>query len=323
MPKVSIIWLNYNSSKFIDIALKSLSAIMELDFPSDMYKLIVVDNCSIDGSFGRIRDILEEERNLKKTIIRLRRNLGYTGGNNIGYKYSHPASKYIVLINNDLIPYEESLKELIKFMEANNNVGAVQGIIHNYGAKTIDNAGFICSETLVNYAVKRPFESPYPVTYASGAYMVLRKEAIERIGKLFDWEGFLYFDDWPLGYRLWMHGYKVMALPISVGEHYGGASGGLRSPRTLFFLYRGLAMLIEMSNSRFKSHIKATLVKYLPVRHSSLQENLGLIKYAIKGLHTGLELGKYKRNHGDVLDIYSAPIINSSFIRKIAEILLP
>lgn len=55
LPKASIIWLNFNSMGIIDIVLESLTAVSELDYPSDKYELIVVDNGSTDVSFVKVR----------------------------------------------------------------------------------------------------------------------------------------------------------------------------------------------------------------------------------------------------------------------------
>jgi glycosyltransferase involved in cell wall biosynthesis len=52
-PKVSIVWLNYNSAKFLDLALHSLKSLFELGY--DNYEVIIVDNGSTDGSFEVIR----------------------------------------------------------------------------------------------------------------------------------------------------------------------------------------------------------------------------------------------------------------------------
>jgi glycosyltransferase involved in cell wall biosynthesis len=49
-PKVSIIWLNYNSSGILPIVLRSLESISDLEYPSDRFELIVVDNGSTDDS---------------------------------------------------------------------------------------------------------------------------------------------------------------------------------------------------------------------------------------------------------------------------------
>ena len=82
---VSIIWLNRNSSRIMPTVLESLESIADLDYPGDRYELIVVDNGSTDGSFERIKGFLEKKTSLRKKVIRLDRNLGFTGGNNVGF----------------------------------------------------------------------------------------------------------------------------------------------------------------------------------------------------------------------------------------------
>ena len=311
-PLVSIFWLNYNSSKFVNITLKSLEAISAFKIPSE---LIVVDNCSTDGSFEIIKNFLEKLDLKYLKIIKAPKNLGYTGGNNLGYLYSDKRTKYIVLINNDLIPDEDSISDLVEFMEGNPSIGALQGVIFHINGRTVENAGFLCSEGLVNYPINEFPKKPIEVTYASGAYLIIRRSVIEKMGKLFDWHGFMYFDDWPLGYRIWMHGYKVIALPIFAGRHLGGGSGGVLSPRTLYYMYRGLAMIIELSNSRFKKIVKATILKRLPLRNSI--KNPSLIKAAINGLRDGFSLGNIMRRRGEVLDIYAAPLVKGPPLREL------
>ena len=50
-------------------------------------------------------------------MIRLEKNLGFTGGNNIGFKARDRDSKYVVLLNNDAIPLQDSLKVMVEHME--------------------------------------------------------------------------------------------------------------------------------------------------------------------------------------------------------------
>ncbi len=56
-PPLSIIWVNYNSMRIMDIVLRSLKSVLELEYPD--YEVIVVDNASSDGSFERIRDLVK------------------------------------------------------------------------------------------------------------------------------------------------------------------------------------------------------------------------------------------------------------------------
>lgn len=128
--KVSVIWLNYNSMKFMDTVYKSLEAFLNMDFNS--YELLIVDNASNDGSFEHIVRFLEERKqdNVKVKIIRNDKNLGYAGGMNAGWEAKDPESKYVAFVNNDLIPAPYSLAKLVEYMEDGERVAAASGLIH-------------------------------------------------------------------------------------------------------------------------------------------------------------------------------------------------
>jgi GT2 family glycosyltransferase len=302
----TIIWLNYNSMRFISIAKKSLRSIYRSNIPLE---LIVVDNASTDGSFEEITRYLDKlkERDFNIKIIRLNKNLGFTGGNNIGYLKSDPKTKYIIFINNDLVLYEDSLEHITHYLDLHKDVGIAQGVIYDISGRNIDNAGFICTETLLNIPIKTLINEPTYITYASGAYMVVRRELISKLGVPFDWDGFMYYDDMPLGFKTWSAGFKIISLPIEAGKHLGGASGGLVSEKTLYYMYRGWGIIIEVSNTRFKKLLKKIFVKNIPI--VSGIKNPRLIKVATKGFIEGLRLGRMKRELGYSLDIYSAPLI--------------
>ena len=80
-PKVTILWLNFNSHGFKDIVFESLQAVKDLEYPD--YELISVDNGSIDGSIYGIEDFVETNH-IEHRILQLDRNLGYTSGKDIG-----------------------------------------------------------------------------------------------------------------------------------------------------------------------------------------------------------------------------------------------
>jgi glycosyltransferase involved in cell wall biosynthesis len=96
MVRASLIWLNYNSSSFIDIALKSIESVLSLDF--DDYGVIVVDNASGDGSFERIRKFVEERKpgNVRVKFVVSDANRGYAGGINLGWEARDPLAKACV-----------------------------------------------------------------------------------------------------------------------------------------------------------------------------------------------------------------------------------
>ena len=245
--------------------------------------------------------------------IRLSRNLGFTGGNNVAYRLVDRRSKYIALVNNDAVVLRDSLRRLVEFLEANSDVGAAQGIIINPRFR-IDNAGAFLSEFLAPipaYMGRQPnmVRRPFYATYVSGAYSVYRVEALHKAGlrdRLFDWEFLAYYDDNVLGLRLWQAGYKVVVLPFVAAIHVGSATFGRRSSWRYFHTTMGWAALNEFSNSRFR-RINRLLILLYALRATLISLASGGFSKAtpIHGYVAGLRIAKVKR---DRFDIYRAPI---------------
>ena len=85
--------------KITSLVLKFLGSIASIDYPSDRLELIVVDNGSTDGGFERVREFLEKKGSLRRKIIELNYNLGFAGGNNIGFIARDRGSRYMLLLN--------------------------------------------------------------------------------------------------------------------------------------------------------------------------------------------------------------------------------
>ena len=195
-PKVSIIWLNYNSINFLNLVLISLRSVFNLDY--EKYEVIIVDNASNDGSFERIKNFVETRRpgSIKVKFVRSDRNRGYSGGMNLGWDARDLESKYVVFLNNDLIVEPNSLKRLVEYVESDYKVGAASGLIYFGDGKTIYstggfvtelwNARGICWGLLEGECYKK--DKPHRVSYADGAYMIISVNAIKDaspIGKPF------------------------------------------------------------------------------------------------------------------------------------------
>jgi len=96
MVRASLIWLNYNSSGFVDIALRSTESALRLDF--DNYEVVIVDNASSDGSLERIRKFVGEKKpsSVRVKFVRSDANRGYAGGMNLGWEARDPLAKACV-----------------------------------------------------------------------------------------------------------------------------------------------------------------------------------------------------------------------------------
>ena len=318
-PLVSILWVNYNSSKFINIALKSLQSIAELDYPR--FEVIIVDNASIDDSLNIIKNFVKEKIKIKTKIIRLKKNIGFTGGNNIAFKSRDRASKYVILLNNDAIPYPESLRTLVEAMERNPRLGAAQGIILDYNNGYIDTAGGFMDEVLNSYPLFRStnpnnIKRPMYITYADGSYSIYKVKAIKECigGKLFIDEFFAYADDNILCLQLWNCGYTVRSFPYVVAKHRRRSTFRGFTALKAYLTIRNSVALKEITNSRFNFlvdiFISRTALAYI-YRGLNLHE-IKVAKMISRAYSDGVKLGKKLKNEGFTIDIYKAPIAKIS-----------
>ena len=320
-PLASIFWLNYNSSSFIDVALESLEGILNLDFSN--FELIVVDNASTDGSSKVIESFIDKKMDtLKVKFVKLPKNLGFTGGNNVAYRVKNPESKYVVFLNNDAVPYPNSLKRLIEFMETDNSVGALQGTIVKYDGRSFESAGNIITEFFTVNAVGSNLPSkPRNITYADGTYSVHRVSSIRKAvggrSSIFDDHMFAYYDDSVLGLKMWNTYSKVMTFPVIGARHKGSFSFGRIKPFQAYLETRGWATLNEISNSKFKELNRLVLI-YTAYTHSLVENKVldrkigrelqDLLVAILKGSKDGGKIGRAKRKSGEYINLYQAPI---------------
>ena len=178
---VSIITINYNGFKETCELIDSLR--LYEDYP---YEIIVVDNNSPNGDGRRLKETFPE-----LTIICSDKNLGFSGGNNLGYKYAR--GEYILYMNNDMTISGPFLKTLVKRFQSEERIGLVSPKIkYEHHPDTIQYAGYTpmhpvrISNNLigVNQKDKGQYDQPSPTAYAHGACMLTSREVIEKAGMM-------------------------------------------------------------------------------------------------------------------------------------------
>ncbi len=323
MVKASLVWLNYNSMRFIDIALKSIDSVLNLDF--DGFEVIIVDNASTDGSFETIRRYVEERKpsNVRVKLVRNNRNLGYAGGMNVGWSARDPGVRYIAFINNDLIAEPDSLRKIIEHMEGDEKVAAANGLIYQGDGKTISSAGGWISEKsgagdvcwgLLREECPQVHREHY-VSYAVGAYMVVKTNIISSVmpgGKPFIEETFLYLDDNLLGLILWNRGYRVKYIPIDSGIHF--VSSTTKGSVGAYYELRGFVARLYIIKTKY-SHIK-----WLQLLRRLLS-NYFRDKTLYKAVRDGIELGKKLLHTVGSLNLYCAPYIKINLLSEVKQML--
>lgn len=113
-PSVFIIILNWNGWQDTVECIKSLQ---QLDYQN--YKIVVVDNASVDDSLQRIREHYPGQK-----ILECEENMGFAGGNNVGIRYALDRNAdYVWLLNNDTVVDSRALSELINRMGKSTSIG--------------------------------------------------------------------------------------------------------------------------------------------------------------------------------------------------------
>lgn len=100
--KLSIIIVTYNNESTINDCINSIHKYNDIGVELEV---IVVDNCSTDGTIQLLK-ILEDERKIKYVIAK--ENKGFGAGNNIGVNNS--TGKYLFFLNPDTILTEPIFK---------------------------------------------------------------------------------------------------------------------------------------------------------------------------------------------------------------------
>ena len=113
--EVSIVIVSYNGKEFLKNCIASI--INSVSNKTD-YEIIIVDNNSSDNSAEMVE---KEFREIK--LIANKQNLGFSRANNQGIKISQKG-KYILFLNPDTVMQKNTLKEMIKFMDAHRDAGA-------------------------------------------------------------------------------------------------------------------------------------------------------------------------------------------------------
>jgi GT2 family glycosyltransferase len=225
------------------------------------FSIVVVDNGSTDESVMRIREAYPNVR-----LIESGKNLGFSGGNNIGLRYALSVeADYVWLLNNDTEPFSDALSELVAKARTDEHLGAVSSICFYMeeprqiqvwaGTRVNLWIGFTRNSTL------QRSDDWFDALY--GASLLLKVEALEDTG-LLDEGFFLYWEETELCLRLRKRGWKLAAAPGSRVLHKVSAStNGDRRLLDRYFTASGLRILRLHSPVPFLSMVIFIAVRFV------------------------------------------------------------
>lgn len=239
--EISFIIVNWNTKALL---LQCLDSIRETA-AGIAHEIWVVDNASTDGSIEALQVHYPEVH-----LVRNEVNLGFAAANN--QAFFRMAGRYAILLNSDARLLHGAARALYDYMEGHPDVGMACGqLLNPDGSLQRSVANFpswitlLGNETVLNLLFPKRYPgkrrvSPDPVEVESGigACLILRKEAIDRIGG-FDEGYFFFFEETDYARRMWANGWKVVFVPQARIVHEQGKSVGARADgRILFYRSR-------------------------------------------------------------------------------------
>lgn len=283
---VDIVIVNYRVPLFVAQVLFSLQAI-----PADTPRTIwVVDNHSEDNSTAYLKKLFPEVNFIENS-----RNGGFAEANNIAIRAS--SAPYVLLLNPDTLVGESTLSRCIEVMEKYPTCGAV-------GAKLIDARGNFLPECrrysvslwstfcklsglskrfpksrLFNryYMGYRDESLPSEVGMLCGAFMLMRREALEKVG-LLDERYFMYGEDIDLCYAMKKAGYSIRYQPTPVLHYKGESESAAFNPQRYneaFYGAMGLFYEKYHPKNTFTKHIIKRLLQQKIKRATTLSPQRG------------------------------------------------
>ncbi len=266
--RLSIIIVNYNVKFFLEQCLHSVQkAISNID--AEVY---VVDNNSVDKSVSMVADKFPWVKLLANT-----KNTGFAVANNQAIKLS--SGDYVLLLNPDTVVEEDTFEKCIAFMDRTPNAGGL-------GVKMVDGKGQFLPESKRGlptpsvafykiFGLSQLFpnskrfgayhqghlsnDETNPVDVLAGAFMLMRKKALDDVG-LLDEAFFMYGEDIDLSYRLTKGGYTNYYYPEARIIHYKGESTKKGSLNYVFIFYKAMVIFAKKHFSSKNAKLFSTLI---------------------------------------------------------------
>ena len=242
----SVVTVNFNAGPLLTACAR---AVLSSSVPVEH---IIVDNGSADDSLARLRAALPGDTRV--VVLENGANLGFARATNRGIASAR--GDHVLLLNPDCIVEPGTLGRMGAAMEAHPEAGMagclvlnpdgteqagcrravptpMKSLVRTFGlGRLFPDADFVLAG--------RPLPAgPVPVDAISGAFMFVRRDALERVGGL-DEGYFLHCEDLDWCMRFREAGYQVLFVPGVAVVHHKGHSSRDRPVRVSWHMHRGM-----------------------------------------------------------------------------------
>lgn len=245
MPKVAVVILNYNGTKYLK---QFLAGVCGHSMP--YAEVWVADNASTDESVSYVKAEFPQVK-----LVVNDSNGGFAKGYNDALKKIE--ADYYVLLNSDVEVTKNWIEPIIRLMESDAKIAACQPKILAYNEKDkfeyagasggyIDEWGYPFCRGRVFFETETDegqYNDTRDVFWASGAAMFLKAKLYHQVGGLDD-DFFAHMEEIDLCWRLKNMGYRIMACPQSVVYHVGGGTLNAGHPQKTYLNFRNNLYLL-------------------------------------------------------------------------------
>ena len=208
-PDLSVIIVSYNTVDFLGRCLNSVASQSNVT-----WEVIVVDNCSKDGSTDFLREVFPWVE-----LIANDQNLGFSRANNQALKFCK--GRYVYYLNPDTEVQPDAFRKMVDFMDSHSDVGLA-------GTRLVYPDGSLQPSVENRYPGQRYAKNELKglkgnTAWVLGASMIAR-QALIRTLEGFDENFFLYGEDLDLCLRIRKAGWLIGHVPEAEVIHWEGQS---------------------------------------------------------------------------------------------------
>ncbi len=247
---VTAVIVNFNGGPLLAEAVRSVLA------SSVAVDILVADNGSTDGSLELLRRLVGSDARLR--IIENRRNLGFARACNL--LLAQARGDYLLVLNPDALIQPDTVEHMVKALQVHPEAGMAGCLIRNPDGseqagcrRLVPTPGRSLVRVLHLHRLfphqprfgdfvltREPLPSgPVPVEAISGAFMLVRRKVIERVGA-FDDAYFMHCEDLDWCMRVRQAGWHILFVPEVEIVHYKGTCSQGRPVRVLWHMHKGM-----------------------------------------------------------------------------------
>jgi GT2 family glycosyltransferase len=258
--QLSVIIVNFNAGSLL---IKAVDAVLT---SCDSVEVLVSDNGSSDDSLSRLDEHCGHDPRLN--IIRNQANLGFARANNRALEQA--VAPYLLFLNPDCIVGSRTLPRMLQFMKEHPHAGMAGCVTRNPdGSEQIASRRVIPNPWIALASFTGVYRlwpglarqlgveildqalppRPTPVDAISGAFMLVRRSALEEVGPL-DEGYFLHCEDLDWFVRFARSGWTIYFVPDADVVHYKGSCSVGHGLSVAWHKHRGMSRFFHKFQSR-------------------------------------------------------------------------